>query len=262
MGPIQNCGTQMKMHTHASALLLAVCSSGAWAQNTPNIDWSGFHAGGFLGATRGHSDARTVTGRLQYFVEEDAVQIARAGDNKLGQSNASGGLALGWDRQFDRLVVGVEASANSLSFDKERVRGEVYDSVPGTSFSIRQTVRASWMSAVRLRLGWAQQNWLAYVSGGVAHTKLKLNVTLTDNAFDGYSQTSKSESVTGPTLGFGGEYALDSKWSIRGDYHFTRFGSINAVSDVTSTNNSGGTLLHKADLTVHGAFVGLNYRFR
>jgi outer membrane immunogenic protein len=250
-------------HVHATALVLALCAGGStWAQTMPQHDWSGFHASGFLGAAHGQSEARTVTGRLQYFVEEDAVQIARAGDNKLGQSNISGGLALGWDKQFDRLLVGVEASANSLSFDKEKVRGEVYDSVPGTSFNIRQSVRASWMSAVRLRLGWAQGNWLAYVSGGVAHTKLKLDVTLTDNAFDGFSKASTSQSVTGPTVGFGGEYALDSKWSIRGDYHHTRFGSINTVSDVTSTNNSGGTLLHKANLSLHSVFVGLNYRFR
>lgn len=252
-----------KAHLHATALVLATCSVGStWAQTAPHRDWSGFHAGGFIGATHGQSEARTVTGRLQYFVEEDAVQIARAGDNKLGQSNVSGGLALGWDKQFDQLVVGVEASANSLSFDKEKVRGEVYDSVPGTSFTLRQSVRANWMSAVRLRVGWAQGNWLAYVSGGVAHTKLKLDVTLTDNAFDGFSKSSTAESVTGPTVGFGGEYALDSKWSIRGDYHHTRFGSINAVSDVTSTNNPGGTLLHKANLSLHSVFVGVNYRFR
>ena len=250
-------------HIHATAFVLALCTGGsAWAQTAPHLDWSGFHAGGFLGAAQGQSSATTVTGRLQYFVDEDTVQIARAGDNKLGQSRVSGGLALGWDKQVDRLLVGVEASANSLSFDKEKVRGEVYDSVPGTSFTLRQSVRANWMSALRLRLGWAQGNWLAYVSGGVAHTKLKLNVTLNDNAFDGFSKTSTSQSVTGPTVGFGGEYALDSKWSIRGDYHHTRFGSINAVSDVTSTNNPGGTLLHKANLTVHSAFVGLNYRFR
>lgn len=253
-----------KANIHATAAFaLAICSVGStWAQTTPNIDWSGFHASGFLGATRGDSVTRTVTGRLQYFDERDAVQIARAGDNKLGQSNFSGGLALGWDKQFDKLVVGVEASANSLSFDKDHDRGEVYDSVPGKSFNIHQSVRASWMSAVRMRLGWAQRNWLAYVSGGVAHTKVKLDVTFTDNAFNGYSQASKSESMTGPSVGFGGEYALDSKWSIRGDYHYTRFGSVNTVAEVTSTNNPGGTLVHKADLSVHGAFVGLNYRFR
>lgn len=252
-----------KAHLHATTLVLAICSVGSsWAQSTSSIGWSGFHASGFLGATHGQSDARTVTGRLQYFVDEDAVQIARAGDNKLGQSNVSGGLALGWDKQFDRLVVGVEASANSLSFDKEKVRGEAYDSTPGTSFTLRQSVRASWMSAVRLRVGWAQGNWLAYVSGGVAHTRLKLGVTLTDNAFDGFSKASTSQSVTGPTVGFGGEYALDANWSIRGDYHHTRFGSINTVSDVTSTNNPGGTLLHKANLSLHSVFVGLNYRFR
>lgn len=253
----------MRKHTLATLLALAACSVGsAWSQSTPGAHWSGLHASAFLGGTQGHAKARSLAGRLQYFNDQDADQFARMGHTKLGQSGVSGGLALGWDKQFDRMLVGVEASANSLSFDKTKVRSEFYDSVPGTSFSLRQSVRANWMSALRMRLGWADQNWLAYVSAGVAHTRLKLDVTLTDNAFDGYSQASKSESVTGPTVGMGGEYALDSTWSIRGDYHYTRFGSVNAVSDVTSTNNPGGTLVHKANLSVHGAFVGLNYRFR
>lgn len=242
--------------------LTAFAVGGACAQPTRTADWSGFHASAFMGGTQGNSNARSVTGRLQYFVDQDAEQIARMGETKLAQTNAAGGLAIGWDKQFDRWVLGVEASANSLSFDKEQVRSEFYETVPGTSFTLRQSVRANWMSALRLRLGWAEQNWLAYVTAGVAHTQLKLNVTLTDNAFNGYSQASTSQSVTGPTVGVGGEYALDSKWSIRGDYHYTRFGSINTVSDVTSTNNSGGTMVHKANLAVHGAFVGLNYRFK
>lgn len=253
----------MKAFIHVTLLALTALSVGsACAQTAPTVDWSGFHASMFMGGTQGNSNARSVAGRLQYFIDQDAEQFARMDETKLGQANVAGGLAIGWDKQFGRWVLGVQASANSLSFDKEQVRSEFYDSVPGTSFTLRQSTRANWMSALRLRLGWAEQNWLAYVTAGVAHTKLKLNVTLTDNAFDGYSQASTSESVTGPTVGVGGEYALDSTWSIRGDYHYTRFGSINTVSDVTSTNNSGGTMLHKANLAIHGAFVGLSYRFK
>lgn len=253
----------MKAHVPAALIALATCSGGsAWAQSGPQHDWSGFHATAFVGGTQGATNTRSVTGRLQYFDNTDANQFARMGETKLGQFNATGGLALGWDRQFNRVVIGVEASANGLSFDPEHVRSEYYESVPGTVYNFRQSVRASWMSALRLRLGWAENNWLAYLSAGMAHTRLKLDVTFTDNAFNGYSKAYASESVLGPTIGMGGEYALDSKWSIRGDYHYTRFGSINTVSDVTSTNNSGGTLLHKANLALHSAFVGLNYRFK
>ena len=117
------------------------------------------------------------------------------------------------------------------------------------------------MAGLRLRLGWAEHNWLTYVTAGIAVTRLKLNSTLTDNAFSGYSHASKSAWTTGTSLGFGGEYALTKNWSLRGEYLYTKFGSISTASEVTSTNNSGGTLVHKANLDNHGLFMGATYRF-
>jgi opacity protein-like surface antigen len=237
-------------------------SGTAVAETTSTVDWSGFYAGGFLGATSSDSDVSTVTGRLQYFDATDARQIARVGKDQINQGYAVGGLVGGYGQQFGNVLVGIEASANTLSLNKERVTRQEMDANPGSQSVIKQSVSADWMAGLRLRLGWAERNWLTYVTGGVAATRLKLNASYTDNAFSGFSQGSKSDFVTGWSLGFGGEYAMNQNWSLRGEYLYTRFGHISTTSDVTSTNNSGGTLDHKADLDNRTLFVGVTYRFK
>ncbi|MFC3676151.1 outer membrane protein [Ferrovibrio xuzhouensis] len=236
--------------------------SGALAQPAPGaIDWSGFYVSSLAGATNGNADMKTVTGRLQYFDATDAAQIARVGKNDIDQWRPSGGLAGGYGVQFGNVLVGIEVSANTLFLDEEHVRSETYITVPTAQFRIKQSVSADWMATLRPRLGWAQDNWLGYVTGGIAATQMKMHTLFTDNAFSGYSEASKSKLVAGWSLGFGGEYALGNNWSLRGDYLFTRFGEVNSVSDVTSTNNSGGTMNHSADLDVHGLFIGVTYHF-
>lgn len=236
-------------------------SGGAMAQTASSVDWSGFYAGVLLGATNGNSELSSVTGRLQYMDNTDAQQIARVGNNKLNQWGAAGGLVGGYGRQFGNVLLGVEGSVNSLSVNKESVRRQEMEANPGSQSVIRQSVSADWMAGLRLRLGWAERNWLGYLTGGIAATQLKLDASYTDNAFSGYSRGSKSASVMGWSLGFGGEYALGRNWSLRGEYLYTKFGEISTVSDVTSTNNSGGTMIHKANLDIHSFLMGLTYRF-
>lgn len=253
------------MRAAVIALIVALVGgigSGALAQPAPGaIDWSGFYVSGLAGATNGNADMKTVTGRLQYFDATDAAQIARVGKNDVDQWRPSGGLAAGYGVQFGNVLVGIEASANTLFLDEEHVRRQEMDANPGSQSTIRQSVKSDWMATLRPKLGWAQDNWLGYVTGGVAATRVQFDAEYSDNAFSGFSRASKERYVTGWSIGFGGEYALGNNWSLRGDYLFTRFGEVNAVSDVTSTNNSGGTMNHSADLDVHGLFIGVTYRF-
>jgi opacity protein-like surface antigen len=245
----------------ALAALTGGISSGALAQTTSGVDWSGFYAGGLIGATDSRSDVSMLVGTPKYLDATDARQIARSGTHQLDQTAASGGLFVGYGKQFGNVLVGIEASANSLSLSKEYVTTETYETVPTAQMTRRKSVSADWMAGLRLRLGWAEHNWLTYVTAGIATTRLKLDSSLSDNAFNGYSQASTSEWVTGTSLGFGGEYALTKNWSLRGEYLYTKFGSISTESEVTSTNNSGGTLIHKADLDNHGVFLGATYHF-
>lgn len=242
------------------ALTGATCC-GALAQTAPSVDWSGLYAGGFVGATDNRSDVSMLVGTSKYLNTTDARQIARSGTHQLDQSAASGGLFVGYGKQFGNVLVGIEASANSLSLSKKYVTTETYETLPSKQMTRRKSVSADWMAGLRLRLGWAEQNWLTYVTGGIATTRLRLDSTFSDNAFNGYSHASTSDWVTGTSLGFGGEYALTRNLSLRGEYLYTRFGSVSTESEVTSTNYPGGTLVHKADLDNHGLFVGLSYRY-
>lgn len=97
-----------------------------------------------------------VTGTLQYFNATDARQIARSGTHQLDQTRASGGLFAGYGKQFGNVLVGIEASANSLSLSKEYVTTETYDSLSSAQMTRRKKVSADWIAGLRLRLGWAE----------------------------------------------------------------------------------------------------------
>lgn len=245
-----------------ASLVWGLAASAAFAQAPASVEWSGFYVSGLIGATRSHGQLQTTVGVSQYLNATDTRQFDRAGNTDLNEWRPAGGLAGGYGYQFGKLLVGIEAGINSLLLDDETTVTEFYQSLPGTQFTLRQSVSADWMATLRPRLGWAQDNWLAYVSGGLAVTRLTLDTLFTDNAFSGFSQSSDTKFVAGWSLGFGAEYALDGNWSLRGDYSFTRFGQMRSSSETTSTNNSGGSLNHTAELETHAVMVGLTYRFK
>ncbi|GAA5171867.1 hypothetical protein GCM10025770_37170 [Viridibacterium curvum] len=215
--------------------------------------------------TYSRANAVTTTGRLQYFDNFDAAQIGRTGNNDLTQSRLSGGLVLGYGQQFNQLFIGVEASASTLYFNRDHEKREIFDSPvapAGTGMTIKQSVSADWLAGLRLRAGLTDHNRLIYLTGGLAATRIKMETTYVDDAWSGYSQGSRSKNKLGWSLGFGGEYNVGKSWALRGEYLYSRFGYTSVTTDVTSTNNSGGTLDHRANLEVHSLYLGLTRRFQ
>ncbi|CAA6604170.1 Outer-membrane immunogenic protein [Rhodospirillaceae bacterium LM-1] len=245
-----------------ASLIVGLSSGAVLAQSQTAIDWSGFYVGGLLGGTNTQAHAKTIVGVSKYLDATDAKQMARAGNNNLVQERPAGALLGGYGKQFGNVLVGIEASANTLFLDDEHTTSEVYDTVPTARFVLKQSVKADWMATLRPRLGWAQDNWLGYVTGGAAVTRLRLDTLFSDNAFNGFSQSSDKKYVAGWSLGLGGEYALGNDWSLRGEYLYTRFGQLKSSSETTSTNNSGGSLAHLAEFEAHGVMAGLTYRFK
>jgi len=245
-----------------AGLIGGLSSGAAWAQSPTVTDWSGFYVGGLLGGTNSQARAQTTVGVTKYLDATDARQIDRAGNSDMTQWRPAGGLLGGYGKQFGNVLVGVEASANTLFLDDEHTVSEVYQTVPTARFTLKQSVTADWMATLRPRVGWVEDNWLSYVTGGIAVTRLKLDTLFTDNAFSGFSQSSKSKITPGWSLGLGGEYALDGNWSLRGEYLYTRFRQITSASETISTNNSGGSLDHTAELETHAVMIGLTYRFK
>lgn len=243
-------------------VLLSGITGNALAQEPTPVDWSGFYVGGLLGAAKGKSETHTHAGAdVIYFLPDETVQLSEAGSNELEQWQPAGGLLGGYGKQFGNLYVGVEVSVSSLFLDDQHSVTETYVSTPGTNLTLKQSVSADWIATLRPRLGWAQDNWLVYVTGGLAVTQLRLDTKFTDDAWSAYSRSTTKETVTGVSLGLGGEYALGPNWAIKGEYLYTKFDEVESSSYLSTTNAGGGRLHHSADLDTQGLFIGATYRF-
>jgi outer membrane immunogenic protein len=71
---------------------------------------------------------------------------------------------------------------------------------------------------------------------------------------------SRSDVTAGWTLGGGGEWLLDGNWSIKAEYLYVDFGSMNVPVNVSNTPEFTQTMVVDADLSSQVARVGLNFR--
>lgn len=255
------------------AVFVAACWTSvgaAAAQPVAMADWSGFHVSGLVGATLAQSDtsASSPSATSTYFTATDFAQLAAAGDGSLSPTMFSGSLKGGYSWQFGHLLVGIETSVDSLFIDDERSASATYLSAPPAGFTLRQQVKADWMATLRPRLGWAQDRWLVYLTGGLAVARVTVETTFTDNfipATGGASgQSSNTDTKFGATVGAGGEYAIDEHWSVAFQYLYTDFGSVSTTALVTNPGSAGNssTLDSSADLRTHSAMIGVTYRSR
>jgi opacity protein-like surface antigen len=248
-------------------MLYEVIGTSAHAQTPATSNWSGSYVGGSLGVANNVSDTKASTpigGGSSYFTSPDDVQIAGAGHGSFSQSRLSGGIFGGWQKLYGSALIGVEASANSLSFDESRSRTVTYTSAPTAQFTLRQSATADWQGTLRLRLGYAQADWLAYVTGGAAVAQIKVKTSFSDDYVLGASgQGSNSETKVGWILGAGGEYAMNKNWSIRGEYLYSDFGSVDAKAVVTNPffPSLSNTLSSSVKLKTQVLSIGMVYRF-
>lgn len=255
---------------------LAVCwlgSDGARAQSRPSVDWSGFYLGGNLGAVTGASDLDSgVRPDTTYFnTGTDSDQVRAVGTGTLRQQRFTGGLVGGYNFQVGHIVLGLEAGANFFDFDDSRAATDSFISDPNIRFSFPQTVKSAWIATLRPRLGLAHDNWLIYVTGGPAWTRVKFDFAyLDDNAQAGSglpgasARGSARATKTGWTLGGGGEYALSRTWSLTAQYLYADFGRMHASAPLVPTptlEEFSAVVDSSADLRTNLILVGATYRF-
>ena len=259
--------------SHYSLALVGLFSAlgimtSAQAQALQNYDWSGPYIGGSLGAahSRASFDASTSDGFPgSYFTSPDPEQIAAETDKSASQSRLSAGLFGGYGQQFDQLYLGVEAGVNSLSFDESSSSGGIYESAPIATFNNKISVKADWQASLRARLGWAEKRWLAYLTGGVAATEIRMDATFSDDlsGAGAFGRDSDSETKLGWVIGLGGEYALSESWTIRGEYLYADYGKADTTALITNPAFPAlaNDLKSSVDLKTQILSVGVSYRF-
>jgi outer membrane immunogenic protein len=156
-------------------------------------------------------------------------------------SNLTGGLVggtVGYNYQFGGAVIGGEADVD-------------WSSISGTTTSVGCpagcTTSDSWLGTARLRLGYAAERFLPYVTGGAAFG----NINAASPGLPGGSSTN-----VGWTVGAGIEFSLFGHWSAKAEYLYVDLGKFNCGAGCAA-----GAVTDNVSFTTNLIRGGFNYRF-
>lgn len=180
------------MRTFVVATIALLLSQGT----ATAADWTGFYIGGQVGYLWGQSD--------------HSFPVNAPSDNS-DPKGAVYGAHIGYNHQFDAIVVGVEGDV-----EKTRADGSFNNTTGDTSSG---SAEINSQASVRGRLGYAIGEFLPYVTGGVAYADYDFGGGPSGGPCCGYSET-----LVGWTLGGGLEYAISTRFSARLEYRYTDFG--------------------------------------
>ena len=214
----------MKMRLALAALLLT--STSAFAADlapqavepvapvvAPVYNWTGFYAGVHAGAT---------------------IAQGKIGSVKADGAGFLGGVHAGYNAQFDGgWVVGLETDIDYSSFKKSKTDAD----------GNRGTLKNEWLGSTRARFGYAFDNILPYVTGGVAYGNVKTSLA---------GIGSKTDTRVGWTAGAGVEYAIDQNWIVRGEARYVDLGD----KSVTIAGNRTKVKFDAVNLN-----LGVSYKF-
>jgi opacity protein-like surface antigen len=237
-------------------------------------DWTGFYVGGFAGAAAGRTD------------------IGFVGDPTSGNrpwvAGGLGGIQAGYNKQFDKWVLGVEGDVGAANVHGGRTAGTANGLIncapagcvgPGGALFGNASVgfspafytvqdKTNWMATATARVGYALGRTLFYVKGGAAFedssivvncifgpTGILLNKVCRNQALvntAGFSTPWNTR--VGWTLGYGTEFDLGKNWSAKAEYDYLSFGRHTALA-------TDGTTLMTDKSYISQVKIGVNYRF-
>jgi outer membrane immunogenic protein len=212
----------------------------------PVTNWTGFYVGGVIGAG---SNTTKFT---------DHGQLLTYGETALKDLSLNIGGTVGFNWQYRSFVFGLEADWSWVDWDKSTngfYAGYGYDN----------RINAQWDSfaTARARAGYAVDNVLLYITGGVAWAKVKHSASYDFADPDyacgtNYYSSCVSKTNTGLAVGAGIEAMLGSNWSVKGEYLYLDFKTMSTHDTSYSYGYGPG---YDWNDSAHIFRLGLNYRF-
>lgn len=237
----------------STAALLILLTSTAYAAGpkssykdpSPGFNWSGL----YIGVHAGYGWGDVKSNAIDAYDPIDEYVGSMPGV-KYDMSGVIGGAQIGYNFQFNRMVLGVEADISASGIDGSHNE---------TENDFRTTTKIEWLSTIRGRLGFVHGNMLIYGTGGVAIGSVKN--TLQDSYDDGEVIITTSDRIThvGWTVGGGIEAALDTNWTLKAEYLYVDLGK--KETNHYQPEPGWPRISTDGTVTTSIARVGLNYKF-
>lgn len=274
------------------AAVMAVMAQGAQAADLPDlsdlpilrggfsdglsrssVNWQGAYVGGQFGYSSGTMDFSQATSSLTQFLFRNTNLEEFSETPLLGRSHANGtsfGGFVGYNAQWDDVVLGIEANYSRLSGfsnGSQASYGPVAtgkpcgaDPVGGDSCSIILSLDGSASAKVtdvltlRGRAGWAIDNFMPYMFGGLALGRADIYRTVVPDAwglhavaptkrplsqFQTASDGGDGNYMYGFTAGLGLEAMLFGNVFVRGEYEYIKFSKIKDIDIQINTVRAG-----------------------
>ncbi len=290
----------MKKHLLTSVALTALFGGSAMAADMPLkapppppcpiCNWDGFYIGVNAGGAIAHNPATdsvsmSPTGVVNLGGGGTAPGVANPLASASFAHSPAGGVAggqIGFNHQFGSWVLGAEAdwdwTGQRDTLQSQNFLASSVNVAPATlAYSDQQ--KLDWLATVRGRVGWAQDSFLWFVTGGAAFGRVESNYALSVNQLASGTGTfgvanaaaSFSTTRTGWTLGGGVETSLARfgapNWSTKIEYLYVDLGSVSNsfATTVPTAANPGGpstyTMTSASSIHDHIVRFGVNYRF-
>ena len=224
------------------------------------FDWTGSHiglSGGY--AFDGHDARYTYNGPG---VQPEDLAILPSGASLSSNGGIIGGN-IGYDAQFDGVVVGLEADLSWTNFGDDTTQLAPGESGGGSGGGRPQLVFATsyqmdWFSTVRGRIGLPFDCLLIYGTGGLAFANIAMNTSVTVGT-EGALTGATEETKVGWTLGGGAEYAVTDRVTIKAEALYFDLGGI----ALNASNPQFAKVTMDVNQQVAGtiARAGVSYRF-
>lgn len=201
-------------------------------------DWTGAYIGAQAGYAWGDTD-------YHYDLDPGTTSIGMKYDGFVG------GVTAGYNVQLDQIVLGFEADATYADLDDD-VRTDSGDfSQDAPCFVEGCTLDINWFGTARIRLGYALDTFMPFVTGGLA-------VADVEGTFDHEAcGCSIDDTKFGWTVGGGVEWAFSERWSAKAEYLYVDLGKPGTDDDYGNTDN-GEVSTSSFDFSV--VRIGVNYR--
>ena len=245
-----------------------------------NDTWKGFYVGAYGGGgfNRSNVATSTVFASPGYFQTTSVAAINAAGIQQIKPNGFTGGGTFGYNHQSGALVVGAELDFGAMNANKGVSSGGTYPCCGTAGFTINQATKTRWLMTARPRVGVAVGNAMIYGTGGLAVTDVNYAATFTDTFGNATESAAFKKNKAGWTLGGGAEVKVANRWSVKGEYLYTDFGSISVTSNnlnaasiasIANTPNIPGpsvaytqnVFTHSSDLRTNNVRFGVNFHF-